>query len=57
MPENDAPETVCPQCKKGSLQELKRIRHADSAVTIYLRCAGCSHIEVVREQAGVQGRP
>lgn len=52
MRKNEAPDNICPQCKKGSLQVLKRIGHVDRAVTVYLRCASCSHIEVVREQPG-----
>jgi DNA-directed RNA polymerase subunit M/transcription elongation factor TFIIS len=50
MPEKDALETLCPQCKNGAMLLLKRIAHADTSITLYLRCAGCSHIEIVREQ-------
>jgi ribosomal protein S27E len=50
MPENDPLKTLCPRCKNGSLGPLKRIAHADKSVTVYLRCVGCSHIEIIREQ-------
>jgi formate dehydrogenase maturation protein FdhE len=50
MPEKDGLLTLCPVCKNGPMPMLRRIEHVDKSVTVYLRCSGCSHLEIVQEQ-------
>jgi hypothetical protein len=47
---------VCPVCQNGPMPVLKRIEHVDKSVTVYLRCPGCSHLEIVQEQR-TEARP
>jgi uncharacterized Zn finger protein len=42
---------ACPVCTRGQMETLNEIIHEDGAVTIYWRCATCSHVQVLRTPA------
>jgi hypothetical protein len=42
---------ACPVCSRGQMETLNEIVHEDGAVTVYWRCATCSHVQVLRTPA------